>query len=336
MLSPRTTPFLTLNKISLVAFAIALVTNVETARAQGCCTVGASSLGGIESGVQKHQHLTVGVNYQFNSVTRAYNERKRIDDPQRRDASVGYFNLHAEYGLQPRLSLLLALPFSDKTREITVKNFISGFDETAKFNASGIGDLVVLAKYQIVAPAILSPFEFALGGGVSLPTGSFTKEQNNNQLSIDLQPGTGATALIAWAFAMRSFPEQGIRFFATTTYRYAGTNFDGYRIGDEIIVGLGGEYSFDEHFGASLFLRSRFARQDFANRRTLDATGGTYHDMMPSISYAEGRSHVRIFSQLPIYRNVRGIQLTLAYLLGIDYSYSIDFSLLGSLSAQDD
>ncbi len=297
--------------------------------------MGASSLGGIESGVQKHKALSVGLNYQFNSVTRAYQETDKIEDPLQRTASVSYFNLHLEYGLQPRLSLFAALLFSDKSREITVKNANSAFTETAKFGASGIGDLTLLAKYQLIAPRITTPFELALGGGASLPTGSFTKEQNNSQLSIDLQPGTGATTLIAWAFAMRSFPAEGLRFFASTTYRYSGTNFDGYRIGDEFVVGLGGEYELNEHFDGSLFLRSRFASQDYANRRTLSATGGTYHDFMPSLSYSDGPSHMRVFGQLPIYRNVRGIQLTLSYLLGIEYSFTFDFSEPNSSPIQD-
>ncbi len=293
--------------------------------AQGCCTVGASSIGGVESGAQKYPTLNFGVNYQFNSVTRAYQETDRIDDPLRRTASVAYFNIHAEYGLQTHLSLYALLYFSDKTREITVRNVAGGFTETGKFSASGIGDLTLLAKYQVVTPSITSPFELALGAGASLPTGSFTKEQSNAELSIDLQPGTGATTLIVWAFAMRNVPTLGLRFFATTMYRYSGTNFNSYRLGDEFLTTIGGEYSFSEHFGGSLVLRSRYALQDFSNRRTLNATGGTYHDLMPSISYYDGPSQFRVFSQLPIYRNVRGIQLTLAYLLGVEYSYAFDF-----------
>lgn len=296
------------------------------ARAQGCCTVGASSLGGVESGVLKQNALTVSLNYQFNSLTRAFQERTRISDPQRRTASVSYFSLDAELGVQPKMAVFISLPFADKKREITVRNALSRFDETAEFSAAGIGDAFVMLKYQLVSPKILSPFELAIGGGARLPTGSFTKEQNNSQLSIDLQPGTGAASLVAWAFAMRSFPERGLRFSGSATYRYSGANFDGYRIGDEYNITLGGDYALNEHFGVSLHLRSRFAMQDYANRRTLSATGGSYHDLMPSLSYADGPSHARVFSQLPIYRNVRGIQLTVSYLLGIEYGFTFDFS----------
>jgi hypothetical protein len=310
--------------ILLVAFAAAIA--VPRTHAQGCCTAGASTLGGVESGVLKHHHLSIGLNYQFNSLTRTHQERKRIDDPLQRVASVSYFTLQMEYGLVPRVSLFVALPFADKSREITVTNALTGFSETATFGSSGIGDMTILVKHQVISPTITSPFELAAGIGAGLPTGSFTKEQNNARLAIDLQPGTGATALVAWWYVMRSFPAQGIRLLASGTYRYPGTNFDGYRIGNEWVMGIGVEYTLSENFAGSLLVRSRFASQDYANRRILSATGGTYHDLMPAISYADGPAHVRAFGQLPLYRNVRGIQLTVAYLLGVEFSYTFDLS----------
>jgi hypothetical protein len=140
-----------------------------------------------------------------------------------------------------------------------------------------------------------------------------------------LQPGTGAVALIGWAFVMKSFPDLGLRTIGTVNYRYAGTNLDGYRLGDEVIIHVGGEYSATDHIDGSVYLRARFARQDFASRRTLNSTGGSYLDVMPSIGYADGPSFARVFTQFPFYRNVRGIQLTLTYMLGVEYRYTFDF-----------
>ncbi|MDH3253156.1 MAG: transporter [Ignavibacteria bacterium] len=297
--------------------------------------MGSSSLGGLESGVQRFETLTVGLNYQFNSVTQAFQERRRIDDPLRRTASVSYLTVQLEYGLARSVSLLASLHYSDKSREITVLAGTGGtaFQETASFRGSGIGDLTVLAKYQVIEPTIISPFELAIGGGASLPTGSFTQEQNGSQLSIDLQPGTGAPSLIGWVFALRSFPSLGLTVSLATQYRYSGTNFDGYRIGDEIVVNAGGEYQLMMFLRGALYIRARFAEQDYANRRVLNATGGTYYDFMPGLTYADGPSAVRVFAQLPLYRNVRGIQLALSYLLGVEYRYTVDFrTLAGGVS----
>lgn len=330
MSSSTTDNFLrsTLRRLLCIVFAIIASVSPERSAAQGCCSVSASSLRGLEGGTASIGILTIGANYQFNSLTHAYDERKRIDDPLRRTASVSYFTLFAEYGLASRVSVLATLGFSDKSREITVRNSITGFNETSTFAAAGINDALLFVKYQLVPVSITSPFGMAIGAGASLPTGSYTKERNGVQLSIDLQPGTGAPALIGWLHATRFFPYAGIEVMGAVTYKYSAANLDGYRIGDEYVVVLGGEYRLDEHFGFLVQLRSRFALQDFANRRVLTSTGGTYHDVLPSVTYRDGGSFVRVFSQLPVYRNVRGIQLSLTYLLGVEYSHSLN--LFGS------
>jgi hypothetical protein len=58
--------------------------------------------------------------------------------------------------------------------------------------------------------------------------------------------------------------------------------------------------------------------------RIQSGTGGTYYDFMPGIGYQEGRSSVRVFGQLPLYRNVRGIQLTLAHMFGLQFTYRVE------------
>jgi len=311
---------------------VAIPLNSQRTNAQGCCTVGASSLGGLETSVQPFKTLAVSLSYQFNSITTAYQQTARISDPLARTATVGYLNLQVEYGLQSDLSLLGLLIYSDKEREITVVSNIGGAmqKETVAFRASGLGDAMVLAKYRLVAASFSNPFEIAVGGGASLPTGSYTEEHQGSQLSIDLQPGTGAPALVAWGFGMYNDPSLGLNLSMSVQFRYSSSNFNSYRIGNELSVHTGGEYRFGENFSGSLFLRGRFSSVDYSNGRFLNATGGTYYDLMPGIGYTDGPSLFRVFGQLPLYRNVRGIQLTLRSMLGAEYRYTFDFSSSGS------
>ena len=297
-------------------------------RAQGCCTVGASSLGGLESGVQREHTWSIALGYQSNSVTQAYQGTQKIADPLRRTADVRYLTVQSEYGLLDRLSVLASINYSDKTRELTITrgSGSSRTEQTASFRGTGIGDLLVVVKYSLLQPTLPKPFGIAIGMGASLPTGSFTKDQNGSQLSIDLQPVTGAAALLSWLFVSRGFPEVGLQFFLSSTYRYAGTNFDGYRLGDEVLATFLAEKSINENFSGFIALRSRFAQKDHAGRRFLIGTGGSYHDFLPGIGYAEGASSVRIFAQLPLYRNVRGIQLAPAYMPGVEFRYQFEQS----------
>lgn len=309
---------------SLYLFSIILIASCHVV-AQGCCTVGASSLGGLESGVRQAHSLSIALGYQSNIITQAYQGNTGIADPLRRTADVRYLTLELEYGLTNGLSVLGSINYSDKTREITVTTGSGSTrtDTTASFRGNGLGDFTLLVKYSIVYPTISEPTGVAAGIGASLPTGSFTQEQSNSQFSIDLQPGTGAAALLGWFLASHGFPGIGLQLFLTSTYRYAGTNFDGYRLGDEILTTLLVEKSITEHYSGFVALRSRFAEKDFANRRFLIGTGGTYHDFMPGVGYADGPSSLRLFGQLPVYRNVRGIQLTLAHMIGLQFTYRV-------------
>lgn len=293
--------------------------------AQGCCTPGSSSLGGVERGIAAYRTLILSLNYQYNSLQKAYQGTRNIQDPLRRTAEVQTLNFEFEYGLQKKVSAVVIASYLNKTRELTVKSAVGNLTETRDFKASGFGDIFVLGKYQVVSPTLTSPVELSVGGGAKLPVGSYRQEQDGVRQSIDLQPGGGAADLLGWAFVMRSFPQVGLRLYGNIFYSYAGTNFDGYKFGDELFAALGAEYRLLEYLDFSLLARARFARKDFSNGRLLSATGGSFYYALPSLIYHEGQSSFRIFGQLPIYRNVNGIQLTPNYMLGLELQYLFDF-----------
>ena len=157
-----------------------------------------------------------------------------------------------------------------------------------------------------------------------LPTGSTTEQREGTQLSQDLQPGFGTPSLLLWLFSGAKWPEESLSFFLTGIYRYAGTNLDGYRVGDELVVTLGAEWAINQNFAVSLPVRGRFQRKDFSNRRVLSGTGGTYWDLMPALVYYEGIAVARVFGSVPLYRNVSGIQMTPGFGIGAEVSLAIE------------
>lgn len=314
-----------MKKAIVIIVWLSLVSAVEHTWAQGCCTAGTSALGGVERGITPYRTLISSLSYQSNSLEDAYESTRSITDPLGRTASVEVLSLELEYGLADRVSVAVIGSYFSKTRETTVKSSSGSFSETASFKGSGLGDIIVLGKYQIVAPTITSPWEFSMGAGAKLPVGRYLQDRNGTRLSIDLQAGNGAADLLGWGFVLKSLPNLGLRFFGSTLYRYAGMNFDGYRFGDEFLVTIGSEYSVLEYLDLSLLLKGRFAQQDFSNGRMLQSTGGQMYSAVPNFVYREGNSIFRAFLQLPVYRNVNGIQLTLTRLVGLELQYFFDF-----------
>ena len=297
---------------------------VKEANAQGCCTAGTSALSGIERGIASYQTLLAGLSIQGNDLEDTFEATRRIPDPLERAASVTTITLELEYGLADRVSLVAIGSYHLKTRTLTVRSASNAL-ETASFNGRGFGDVVLLGKYQVITPTITSPFEVCLGGGAKLPTGSYQQETGGSRLAIDLQPGSGAADLLAWGFVLYSFPQHHLRLFGNVFYRYTGTNLDNYRLGDEALFLLGGEYDILNYLDLSLLLKGRSARQDFSNGRLLSSTGGEMYSLVPGVIYQEGNSVVRVFYQLPVYRNVKGIQLSLTRLIGLEIQHTFDF-----------
>jgi len=218
------------------------------------------------------------------------------------------------------------LPYTNRTRETNVRDSQTNDTEVVSFTGQGFGDIILLGKYEIISPSILSPLGLAIGGGAKLPTGSFEEENDGTRLSIDLQPGTGATDLLLWGHFLYGFQSIGISTNANFLYRYAGVNLDSYRYGDELLASINGTYAFADFLAVNLQLKGRFAAEDYWNGRFLPSTGGTYIDLTPSLIYYEGSFSLRVFVQVPVHRDVKGIQLAVNEMLGTEIRYIFDLN----------
>jgi hypothetical protein len=293
--------------------------------AQGCCTPGTSSLYGAERGIAQYQTLNASLSYQYNFANRAYQGTQQVDDLLRRTASVQSLNIELEYGLADRVSLLMLGSYVWKSREFTTSSAVGSGSQTTSFNTNGVGDVTLLGKYAVIHPTITSPFEVSIGLGAKLPTGSYTQELDGARYPIDLQPGTGGADLLGWMFVARIYPAQQLSLYGSFLYRYAGSNPDGYKVGNEWIASLGAEYSLVEWFQLSLQLRGRGAGEDFASGRFLPSTGGQMYAVLPGVIYREGNIAVGMYSLLPFYRNLPGTQVSLNYVVGIGSQCFFDF-----------
>lgn len=317
-----------MKKVKFFFLIVFLVQNYPslTVFAQGCCTVGSNTFGGLERGASKFGNLNFSLSYIWNGLNSTYNGSEEIDDPLRRNASVSAFNIDLEYGLVEKVSLLVSGSYLVKNRETTVRSNETNETEVIEFNGKGFGDVIVLGKYEVISPDVTSLLSLAFGAGVKLPVGSYTQEVYGTRLAIDLQPGTGSTDALLWGNFYKGFLPVPIALTLSALYRYAGSNLEGYRFGDEFIFALNGEYSFAEYFTISLSLRGRYAAEDFWGGRFLPSTGGSYYDIIPAIIYSERLYSLKIFYQAPLYRNVDGIQLTSSNLIGVELL--LNFNLL--------
>jgi hypothetical protein len=307
-----------LKKISFIFFILLFAAKLFS---QACCAVGTSVSSGVERGVIPENNFSAALTYQHNILNDTYRGNENINDPLNRKSTVNDFYLELEYGLVEKVSVLLMGGYTNKSRTTTFFDSELKTNKEITFTGQGLTDIVILGKYELISPNILSPLSINIGGGAKLPTGSYERENNGTRLSIDLQPGTGATDLLLWAHAAYSFPSINLAFSLNSLYRYTGSNLDNYRFGDELLASLNSTYSVADFLGINLQWLARFSDKDFWNGRFLPSTGGTFIDLTPSVVYSEGSFNLRVFFQLPVYRNVDGIQLAVSEKLGAEVRY---------------
>lgn len=300
-----------------IAFLLVLII-ANKLQAQGCCTVGSSTFGGMERGTAGDGNITVGFGFITTNLNTAYDRYNSIEDPLNRKALVSVYNFELEIGLTEKVSLLFISGYSVKKRETTIFTDEHQPLETVGFKGGGFSDITVIAKYALLSPTITSPFGVSVGGGTKLPVGLNNIKDGGTRLPIDLQPGSGSTDLLLWGNIFKGFPSKGFSISSSFFYRYPGYNSDGYRFGDEYVVSMMGEYYLLDYLTLSSSFKARFSNEDFSNGRFLSSTGGSYLDAVPGIIYYEGSSQLKLFYQLPLYRNVRGIQLTTSNAVGFE------------------
>jgi hypothetical protein len=247
------------------------------------------------------------------------------------------YRLNAVYRPITRLSLIATLPVLDKTI-----HQVGGGTNITDSHLTGIGDAELGARYALwrsINMGIGRVQEFALAGGVMMPTGahdakmSATDPTTNAVTIVPVDPhgqlGTGA-----WG------PFLGIHYrfeqvnwlgFADFSYRMrtTGSYFDGskYKFGDAALWSVHGQYRPIATLAVDLGIDGRFARVD----KTTDAgdtssntqgnTGGTLLSAAPGVYFNAGRGFwVFARAQIPFYQNLDGEQdIHPSIALGLQY-----------------
>lgn len=316
-------------KVTSLVVLIFLLLNTNLF-AQACCSAGTPLLGSLEMSSGTAGVLQFGLTYDYNSLQSVYEGSKWLDD-QTRERLTQSALFEITYGVTNKLSVTGLLSFVNQSRTITPLN-----QQQNEISTNGLGDAVLLLKYKLIEVNIISQTELAIGLGGKFPTGKADIRDNGILLPADLQSGSGSYDLLLWAFYSKGFvPDLPINFIANLSYkinssfdRFEGTN-NAYKFGNELIISSGIGYRTDTILDFSLFFRFRNTSMDVFDNQDIPNTGGSWLYIIPGVNFKFTDFLTgRVTSQLPIYRNLQGTQLTTSYTLSFSLFYSI--SLINS------
>ncbi|HRH68542.1 MAG TPA: hypothetical protein PLB89_03450 [Flavobacteriales bacterium] len=147
--------------------------------------------------------------------------------------------LRADLWLHDRFALLVGLPVVNNYRAV---------DGVVSSDLYGVGDPLLIGRYQLVNTKCLTPDErvvhrIMLGAGVKVPLGRSDLTYEGRTVEADQQPGTGTWDLLGTAEYSVRYKRNGAAF--TLVGRWNSANADGYQLGHGISTTAEGFHRFD-------------------------------------------------------------------------------------------
>lgn len=222
---------------------------------QACCTAGTPLLGSLDMSTTQKGVWRLGMTYEYNTLTDVYTGFSFLDD-NLRERSTQSLLFEINYGLTDRFTITGLFSYINQNRNISPLTGIS-----TELTNRGIGDALILLKYNVIPLNFIDQVEFVIGVGIKAPLGSADAVSNGILLPADMQRGSGSWDGILWAYFSKGFmPSLPITFLSNLSYRLNGgnnrfgNNDEGYKFGNELIASVGVGYRTDTILDFSVFL----------------------------------------------------------------------------------
>lgn len=299
----------------------------ENLKAQTCSCAGTPLLSSQSTGASSAGNLLFGLTYEYHDISDVYNGTVRLqDETVSRITQSTLFEI--SYGLTDRLSVSGTFSFVNKVRNTGLH--LPGGGETV--TASGIGDGVILLRYNILQQTLWNRYHFSAGGGMKTPFGSTSLTNNGFAMNADMQPGTGAWDGVLWAnTAVSLLPFSKANLSLLASYRQTGTNSrftdnDNYRFGNELILNFGvGNRLFTDKLSYQLSARYRSTRSDQLNGVKQVNTGGKWISIIPAVNYGlSEKITASVSARVPVLQDLGGTQPTTFYAISGSIFFNIN------------
>ena len=227
-----------------------------------------------------------------------------------------------DYNVYKNLTLLLSVPYV----------YNRDYEQGLHFTTSGVGDLDLFAKYSVYRDQVFNARKELQGiAGIEFPTGSTNVQSDQGALlSATEQAGSGTTNLFLGGAWLWTFPRGST--YGDLIYKFYGTNAS-YKFGNVLTITEGVDYPLPlepvKKLSLTTELTGQFVSRDTSDNTSapgvlasgqVDASGSDTIFIAPGLRW---RPHaywtVGFAPQIPIYQNLRGMQLktSVIYMLTI-------------------
>jgi hypothetical protein len=336
------------NKIKsmrIIFFSIVALFFSENIYGQGCCSGGSGSpiAGGASQGVLLDRQMEISSNFQYISSDQF--KAKNKDTAKLFDNyNSKYIYTKIAYGVTKDLTVSIESGYFVNKTQI-------GFNKIDTLHSSGVGDLIIFPRYDILNRTTESKrVEITLGLGYKIPIGKYndstlvysnpiTGQKTFTTLPPLVQPTNGSQDIIFYAFFFRGFPKNNFRIFANTLYIKKGWNSLGEKFGDYASIGVFAGKTFFKKLGVTFQIKGEtVGRMQFDKNIDMLAlynvdvksTGNKKISFVPQVSYSYKSFTVFALGEFPLYEYVYGVQVSAQhqFTAGVSYRFFTYKSLI--------
>lgn len=296
--------------------------------AQTCCSAGAPISSNIQIVNKTKNTLALQLGYEYKSINLLVDNNQRLtNDPRSRYGQN--ITLKADYTLHKNIAFSLLIPVVHQNRSTISENQRS----------IGIGDVTLIGQWTL-----LNKFNSSLNinGGVKLPTGKLShRNESSIFLSPDMQSGSGSTDFIfGLTYVKNQWVYPNLNVLAYTSFKFNTTNgsfggtptFSGrsFKFGDEYIAGMIFSYNLVASFGLivpDISLKYRHSTPNIEQMTSAPNSGGDWFSIPIGILVSpQPNKSVRLYTEVPVFQNLDGLQITTDITIGVQLNYSFSLS----------
>lgn len=303
----------------------ALITlfSVVEANAQCCGAGNPISISGADSNIKK-KHMQISLDYRHSYSDTYYEGNRKYEGSfygQLSDASYDFLNLGIAYGITKRWTVQTQLGYYVDKQE----NFKDPSLPDARVN--GIGDLSLSTSYV----AYTNPqkgIELVPFVAVKFPVGKFDCENNGVKLPISMQPSSGSYKYSAGFYFYSNLSE---RWYVTSynlfeyAQRIVSKNFN-YKYGNLTYLNAAAYFKVFDFMTLGANLSYEYMSRSKDEYGFLDGTSYQLMKIAPQILIRPVKQfHMVVSADIPVWRNVSGIQMSNKWAMQVKLIYDINF-----------
>lgn len=237
------------------------------------------------------------------------------------NASYNFLGTILTYGLLNKLNIEAELGyFINKTQEYNLNNV------SYTLKGLGLNDGVFSLKYNFYKSTVRE-LEFTGALGVKIPFRQNPQDVNNVELPIDVQPSGMAFGIVAQTFLYKGFISKGLHLFLLNRYENAFENPEQYQYGQVFYSSIFLSKTLTSNWSVIAQFRHEWRDADKRFDQQVSSSGGNILFIAPQVNYnIRQKWSLSVLTDIPVYRNYTGTQLSPKYAIAFLVSREFDFS----------